>query len=185
LLKLRAYSYWDLGVDSQTAIRTAATVNNTGDLQLGGSNSFAKAVAYVINNIRDKAYDREKIPDAERAQMEDRTRRGGIYWRDTLYATGKPYAARPLYGVWAMAPYLHNGSVPTLYDLLKPTDRPKTFPLGQRDFDPKKVGYRTDVPSPKFTVDTTKLGNANTGHTYGAELSDQERWDLIEYLKTY
>ncbi len=120
--------------------------------------------------------------------MEDRARRGGVYWRDTLTATGKPYAARPLHGVWAMAPYLHNGSVPTLYDLLlPPASRPARFAIGQRDYDPKQVGFRTDIPLPKakYVVDTTKPGNSNAGHGFGAQLTDAERWDLIEYLKTY
>jgi len=188
LIQLRTFSPSELGVDATTAERVAAPVKDTADLPLDGSHSFAKAVAYVINTIRDKAYDKAGVTPAERAEMEDRARRGDIYWRDTLTDTGKPYAARLLNGVWAMAPYLHNGSVPTLYDLLlPPAERPQRFPIGHRDFDPKKVGYRTDVPldQAKFVVDTTKPGNANAGHTYGTTLTDQERWDLIEYLKTY
>src|SRR5260370_17068936 len=54
------------------------------------------------------------------------------------------YKGRPLTGIWATPPYLHNGSVPTLYDLLlPPEDRPKSFYLGSREFDPAKVGYVT------------------------------------------
>lgn len=188
LLRLHVFSPDELGVNSSTAVQVAAPVANTGDLPLDGSHSFAKAVAYVVNNVRDKAYAAEAVTPAEQAEMEDRARRGGVYWRDTLTDTGKPYAARPLHGVWAIAPYLHNGSVPTLYDLMLLVEqRPKQFPIGQRDFDPKKVGFRTDIllAQAKYVVDTTKPGNANTGHTYGAALSDQERWDLIEYLKTY
>jgi mono/diheme cytochrome c family protein len=188
LLRLHAYGPQELGVDPSTAEQVAAPVAATGDLPLGGSHSFAKAVALVVNNIRDKAYAREGVSPDEQARMEDRARRGGVYWRDTLPETGKPYAARPLHGVWAMAPYLHNGSVPTLYDLLLPAaQRPQKFPIGHRDYDPKKVGYRTDLPlaSAKYVVDTAKPGNANTGHAYGTTLTDQERWNLIEYLKTY
>jgi hypothetical protein len=188
LIQLRVFSPSQLGVDASTAEQVAAPVKNTGDLPLEGSHSFAKAVAYVIDRIRDKAYAKEGVTPAQQAEMEDRARRGGVYWRDTLTDTGKPYAARLLHGVWAMAPYLHNGSVPTLYDLmLPPAERPQRFPIGHRDFDPKKVGFRTDVPlaEAKYVVDTTNPGNANTGHTFGATLSDQERWDLIEYLKTY
>ena len=188
LIRLREFSPSELGVDATTAERVAAPVKDTGDLPLDGSHSFAKAVAYVINAIRDKAYAKGGVTPAEQAEMEDRARRGGIYWRDTLTDTGKPYAARLLNGVWAMAPYLHNGSVPTIYDLmLPPAERPQRFPIGHRDFDSKKVGYRTDIPldQAKFVVDTTKPGNANTGHAYGATLTDQQRWDLIEYLKTY
>jgi RoxA-like, cytochrome c-like len=64
------------------------------------------------------------------------------------------YEGRPLDGIWATAPYLHNGSVPTLDDLLKPADqRPKSFSVGTRVFDPVKVGFRTDAKGfPKFEV---------------------------------
>jgi hypothetical protein len=122
-----------------------------------------------------------------------------IEWRTT-----RSYVARPLVAIWATAPYLHNGSVPTLYDLLLPASRrPRTFPVGHREYDPVKLGYVTDeeqVPrdqrrllydfDPKTAgrqdFDTTKDGNHNTGHEghiYGTDLSDEERMDLLEYLK--
>jgi hypothetical protein len=188
LIRLRAFSPAQLGVDDSTARQVAAPLTATGDLPASGGKSFAAAVSYVVGAIRDKAYARERVSPAEQAVMEDRARRGGIYWRDTINTTGKPYAARPLHGVWAMAPYLHNGSVPTLWDLLQPAaSRPTKFPLGHRDFDPVKVGFRTDIPLDKarFVVDTTKPGNANTGHDVGAGLTDDQRRDLIEFLKTY
>lgn len=94
------------------------------------------------------------------------------------------YKARPLNGIWATAPYLHNGSVPTLYDLLlPPASRPKKFPLGRREYDPKKVGYVSEGDVP-FVVDTSVTGNRNGGHEYGVTLSDADRWALVEYLKT-
>lgn len=93
------------------------------------------------------------------------------------------YKARPLNGIWAASPYLHNGSVPTLYDLLLPVEqRPASFKVGRWAFDPKKVGYVYD--SGPSTVDTTIAGNRNTGHLYGTTLSDAERWALVEFLKT-
>ncbi len=102
---------------------------------------------------------------------------------------GGVYKARPLNGIWATAPYLHNGSVPNLYQLLLPAeDRDATFTVGSRQFDPKHVGYRTDAPG-VFTFRArdengeTIPGNSNAGHEYG-ELSEQERWELVEYLKT-
>jgi hypothetical protein len=100
------------------------------------------------------------------------------------------YKARPLDGIWATAPYLHNGSVPNLDALLRPAaQRPKSFSIGVRTFDPVRVGYLTDVPGfPKFNVneaDGTPIpGNSNAGHEDGASLSDEERTQLIEYLKT-
>jgi cytochrome c peroxidase len=100
------------------------------------------------------------------------------------------YKARSLNGIWATAPYLHNGSVPTLDALLQPAEkRPKSFSIGVRTFDPVRVGYLTDVPGfPKFNVlnpdGTPIVGNSNAGHDYGTGLSDEERRQLIEYLKS-
>lgn len=94
------------------------------------------------------------------------------------------YKARPLNGTWASAPYLHNGSVPTLYDLLlPPAQRPARFTVGRLEFDPRKVGYVSDGEVP-FVLDTTLKGNSNRGHEYGVTLPDADRWALVEYLKT-
>ena len=104
---------------------------------------------------------------------------------ETWRATGK-YAGRPLTAVWAAAPYLHNDSVPTLWDLLQPAaKRPVAFRRGGRHFDPDFVGYREPGPGePGFLFDTKQPGNRNIGHEYGTELSIMERGDLLEYLKT-
>jgi hypothetical protein len=98
------------------------------------------------------------------------------------------YKARPLEGVWATAPYLHNGSIPTLYDLLQPpAKRPITFAIGSRAFDPRKVGYETDPKAvgATFLFDTRIDGNSNKGHVYGVgALTETQRLELLEYLKT-
>ena len=88
------------------------------------------------------------------------------------------YRARPLDGIWATAPYLHNGSVPTLYDLLSPQDeRPRSFCIGDRQFDPVKVGlanvWRCKLPllgreTGLFRFKTWELGNSNRGHSFEA-----------------
>jgi cytochrome c553 len=111
------------------------------------------------------------------------------------------YKGRPLTGIWATAPYLHNGSVPTLYDLLLPPDqRPKQFLVGTREFDPVRIGYATrdadgkllDTPAGdnSFVFNTRDGagrvidGNSNAGHDYdNAGLTDDDRWALVEYLK--
>lgn len=95
------------------------------------------------------------------------------------------YKTQPLAGIWATAPYLHNGSVPNLYQLLLPPEqRVKVFYVGSREYDPKHVGYES-APSPDaFRFDTSVLGNSNSGHNYGTSITDEERWNLIEYLKT-
>jgi hypothetical protein len=97
------------------------------------------------------------------------------------------YKARPLQGIWATAPYLHNGSVPTLYDLLAPAKRPAVFYTGTRNFDPKNVGFISDQSDPAntFKFDTSLDGNSNAGHDYGAStLKDDDRYALVEYLKS-
>jgi cytochrome c553 len=99
------------------------------------------------------------------------------------------YESRVLEGIWATAPYLHNGSVPNLWELLKkPQDRVKTFKVGSRKFDSKNVGYATDespYASGTFTVDPANAnGNGNGGHVYGTDLSEDDRWAIVEYLKT-
>ena len=95
------------------------------------------------------------------------------------------YKARSLNGIWATAPYLHNGSVPNLWALLQPEDqRPKQFYVGSREIDPVNVGLVSESSPGAFRFDTSVPGNRNTGHNYGTTLTDAEKWDLIEYLKS-
>ena len=188
LLRLHVFSPAEVGTDPSTAEQLVAPVAETGDLPLNGSHSFAAAVGWVVDQIRERAYARAGVSQAERPQIDDRARRGQTLWRDTLPTTGRPYAARPLNGVWAMAPYLHNGSVPTIADLLEPpARRPARFPIGHRDYDPVRLGFRTDIPAgqARYVVDTSRPGNSNAGHTYGTTLTPEQRRDLIEFLKTY
>jgi mono/diheme cytochrome c family protein len=109
------------------------------------------------------------------------------------------YQAPPLDGIWATAPYFHNGSAPTVYDVLNSKGRPKVFTrsyrTGREDYDAGKLGWVVRVleqgPDPKAPAyerrrvyDTTQPGRSNGGHTYGDHLSDAERKAVIEYLKT-
>jgi mono/diheme cytochrome c family protein len=103
--------------------------------------------------------------------------------------TGAAYESRVLRGIWATAPYLHNGSVPNLWELMTPAkDRKPSFMVGSRLYDPKNVGYVTDQSPFKtgaFTADPANAnGNGNGGHEYGTKLTPDERWAIIEYLKT-
>jgi hypothetical protein len=106
------------------------------------------------------------------------------------------YANSPLDGIWLRAPYLHNGSVPTLRDLLEPSaKRPRTFYRGYDVYDQKNLGFVADVVEEKgkkfFLYDTDERnepGNSNKGHEgkrYGTELSAVEKDALLEYLKTF
>jgi mono/diheme cytochrome c family protein len=102
------------------------------------------------------------------------------------------YANAPMDGLWLRAPYLHNGSVPTMWDLLQPADkRPKTFWRGNDRYDPVKLGFVDDMAEEAgkrfFLYVTSVKGNSNQGHEgerYGTELADEHKWALIEYLKT-
>ena len=104
------------------------------------------------------------------------------------------YKAGPRDGIWAEPPYLHNGSVPNLYEMLIPAaQRTKKFYVG-RDFDPVKVGVDTSGKSGTFLLDTSMEGNSNAGHSFengpvgdgviGPLLTDRQRWALVEYLKS-
>jgi hypothetical protein len=99
------------------------------------------------------------------------------------------YESRVLHGIWATAPYLHNGSVPNLWELLTPPkERKSTFMVGSRAFDPKNVGYAIDqspLRNSNFVADPQNAnGNGNGGHVYGTTLTPDQRWAIIEYLKT-
>ncbi len=103
------------------------------------------------------------------------------------------YKAAPRDGVWATGPFLHNGSVPNLYELLSPAaTRSKTFHVG-RDFDPVKLGIDTSGKSGGYLLDTALVGNSNAGHSFengtgkgiiGRELTEAERYAIIEYIKS-
>ena len=109
----------------------------------------------------------------------------------TTLENQKVYKARQLNGIWTSAPYLHNGSVPSLWDLLTPEEqRPTLFYTGSRQLDTRKVGYQSTIiegaPLPAATTlfDTSLYGNSNAGHNFGTTLTAIEKWALIEYLKS-
>ena len=114
------------------------------------------------------------------------------------------YRPRPLEGVWATAPFLHNGSVPTLYELLGPDDeRAMTFHVGRKEYDPQNLGLETGAFKGAFLFDTRLTGNSNRGHSfddgmcsdgiigfqrkdepgYCRRFTEHERRALLEYLK--
>lgn len=115
-------------------------------------------------------------------------------YRYTHYKKTQGYANMPLDGIWARAPYLHNGSVPTLWHLLQPThQRPSQFYRGNNLVHPTQVGFEYQASHNPlghrlFLYDTSVPGNGNWGHegtAYGTELSRDEKWALLEFLKTF
>jgi len=215
LIDLRGMRPEAVGTDATAALRISCPIPDTGPLAIAPKSytaedsqllkdcagvkagapftgsSFASTVQAAVAGIKQKAYAAAGIDGAQQRIMEDFDQRGAVAWRDTLLDTQPPYgpyAARPLYGIWAAAPYLHNGSVPTLYDLLLPPEqRPKKFVLGAREYDPVKLGFvvETSCSQQDCVVDTTQTGDGNGGHLWGTDLSDPDRMALLEYLKTY
>ncbi|NET47869.1 MAG: cytochrome c [Merismopedia sp. SIO2A8] len=146
-----------------------------------------QALPFAVTNTANKRYEDLGIPKEEWPKYD------GL--RPNLARTPLAYKARPLNGVWATPPFLHNGSVPNLYEVLIPAaQRTKVFYSASKEFDPKVIGYDTGKVDGVDPVDTSKLGSFNTGHSFegdgtgqgviGPELTDDERWALVEYLKT-
>ncbi|MGH6710093.1 MAG: di-heme-cytochrome C peroxidase [Bradyrhizobium sp.] len=171
------------------ASRTVALPENLGIKD----NRFGFALKYVVENTVNYIYDRRKPSPSE---AERRILNGNM--PNDIQAELE-YKVRPLNGVWATPPYLHNGSVPTVDALLgPPEERPKKFYLGHREYDPEKLGYKYDPFPNGFEFDTTIRGNWNTGHEFrkeyskdreikgviGPALSSDDRKAIIEYLKT-
>jgi len=167
----RLYTLIEMGTDPNRA-------NSFG--QPVGSRPFPAAVAPILSALKKRAFQDDGVSAAEQAGMDANP----VIWR----APGE-YLARPLQGIWATAPYLHNGSVPTLYHLLHPEERPAKFGVGAREFDPEKIGYQSGLTGEDRTwvYDTTKPGNSNIGHAgdrFGTTLAEEQKAALLEYLKT-
>jgi hypothetical protein len=144
----------------------------------------------VTRGIATRFFEQNKIPPEDYAAWS-----GGRDPHDVAVRDDLIYKARPLNGIWAVAPFLHNGSVPNLYLLLSPrSDRPDTFWTGSKQFDPVKVGYDTAEMSGATQFDVSKPGNSNAGHEFsngplgkgviGPLLSPDDRMAIIEYLKS-
>jgi hypothetical protein len=145
----------------------------------------AEALRTVTEKVKDYFYDQENYTKAQREDADGLGRKNEV-------VANLVYKARPLIGIWASPPYLHNGSVPTIYDLLSP-ERPAAFYKGTREYDPEKLGFRTEPFPNAEEFDSKAKGNSNHGHWFandsrpgklGDEFSIEERYALIEYLKS-
>ncbi len=148
-----------------------------------------------ITPIKEVATDRGRIDSYtyELASNQNLTFSGitykGVDQRFSHFKKYNGYVNGLLDGVWLRSPYLHNGSVPTLRDLLnKPEARPKSFYRGYDVYDQENVGYVSIVSSENgkdfFFYDTKLPSNFNGGHLYGTDLDSQDKNALLEYLKT-
>lgn len=149
--------------------------------------SSAKGLAYITAYVENRAYQDAGIGPRQRKEMDGYGLLIGVQEK-------RGYKARPLDGIWATPPFLHNGSVPNLFELLSPVyERQAQFWVGNFEFDPVRVGYRSDKFPGGFLLDTRVTGNGNGGHEFrdgcrqegviGRALSPDERLALIEYLK--
>jgi len=178
-----------VGTDPHEAMDFINRKADTGDIKLG---TVAAAVGLdtVANGIVNGFFEKMQFTPEQR-----------IEWRGYRDPGVDPvraepiYKARPLNGIWAVAPYLHNGSVPNLYLLLSPqAERPDQFWLGRKQFDPVNVGYSMEKIEGGYLYDVGREGNSNEGHEFkngprgkgviGPALSPDDRWAIIEYLKS-
>jgi len=161
----------------------------------GASGSdFSGAHVGKVTPIAAIATDRRRLDSyTTELAVNQSTLYAGYPWRFTHFRKTFGYANMPLDGLWLRGPYLHNGSVPSLRDLLEPAAaRPKVFYRGNNLYDPMRVGFVSNVPEEDgklyFEFDTKLPGNSNVGHegkAYGTELSADDKSALVEYLKTF
>ncbi|MEM1191597.1 MAG: di-heme-cytochrome C peroxidase [Pseudomonadota bacterium] len=169
-----ADNYVDRRYDASLLVPGSDPVNAGDGLQL------------LLNRVVPILYQRSGVSEAEVADYDGLN----VPFR---ISNRRAYKSRPLHGVWATPPFLHNGSVPTIHALLSPhRARPSTFYIGNREYDPGKLGYVTEKRPGSFLHDTRIPGNGNNGHLFtdsdvpgriGRRLSENERMDLLEYLK--
>ena len=158
------------------------------------------ALSYLGTMVREKAYADGHYTKDDQAELDGF---GALDLPQVINA----YKSRPLAGIWATPPFLHNGSVPTIYDLLSaPAERPKTFKVGSREYDPKHLGLADPVKlglanaNDFWKFDTSVPGNHNTGHEFGTgynpkaheqvrpgligpRLTEEEKMAILEHLK--
>ncbi len=141
--------------------------------------------------VEEVGTDRERLKTwSKKAAVESNkvVRNFGIERRGLVENEPSGYIAAFLDGIWLRAPYLHNGSVPSMRDLLKPAaERPKVFYRGYDVYDPVNVGFVTEGEEAERVgtrYDVSERASGNQGHEYGTNLSAKEKDALIEYLKT-
>jgi len=161
------------------------------DRDCANCHAFGSARVGTIIPVAEVGTDKNRMEHwTEEAAREFNTQMDSYVWGfNNFKGNTGGYVALAMDGVWARAPYLHNGSVPSLKDMLEPVEnRPKSFYRGNDVYDQQTVGFVSDVESrggrPFFRYDSSLRGNSNAGHLYGTELKPEEKTALIEFLKT-
>ena len=177
----------EIGTDPLSATNFFQRTVATGPLGFGLL-TVADTAEYLTTQILEGQYLKHEISQEEQEEWNG--------YRPNTIEGPLAYVARPHSGVWALAPYLHNGSIPNLFQLLSPREeRENVFYVGHSEYDPRHVGFVSQkIDETDFMFMTSIPGNSNAGHEFrdgprtngviGPALSSQERWDLIEYLKT-
>ncbi|MEE4277883.1 MAG: di-heme-cytochrome C peroxidase [Halieaceae bacterium] len=182
---------WEVGTDHKTAVNAYGKVSTAmfeGEPWLGSgpplgpeANAFAVVGQVVIGSLDKYLYDiaaNMLMPENMVGFLEHARDRGLL-----LSLPGLHYKARPLNGIWATAPYLHNGSVPNLRQMLWIEERQKRFTVGCTEFDPEVVGFVQTCENASI-LDTSVPGNTNVGHLKTQQLGEEQRRALLEFLKS-
>jgi hypothetical protein len=176
----------EIGTDPKQAQNFYNRTADSGPLGKGII-SAQDGLKYITQKLIDQSYAELKLSPPQQEEWNG--------FRENKLRAPLAYKARPHNGIWATPPYLHNGSVPNLFSLLSPVaERPKVFYLGNKQYDPVKLGLNTDPLEGASEFRTDMPGNSNAGHEFndgpkgngiiGRKLSPEERMEIIEYLKT-
>ncbi len=178
--------YTKIGTDPEEVLMFAGSRFDASKLGLSKSLPGALGIAKFVGATLAEAYNRAGITTPAKIAQYNGWGRTGV----NTAPCG--YKARPLIGIWATPPFLHNGSVPSIYDMLSQT-RPAHPILGNPEYDPVKLGTVQQSTPETMTLDTTTLGNSNAGHWFtsdtsrpgriGPALTDAQKYDIIAYLK--
>jgi hypothetical protein len=176
----------EIGTDPKEAQNFHDRTADSGPLGQGIL-SAGDGLKLITQKVIDQAYAKLQLSPGQQDEWNG--------YRENLLRAPLKYKARPHNGIWATPPYLHNGSVPNLFELLSPvSERSKVFYLGNKQFDPVNLGLDTSPlkGATEFRVDLS--GNSNAGHEFndgpkgngviGRKLTKEERLQIIEYLKT-
>ncbi len=168
-----------IGTDPAQATNFASRTYDASKLGLSKETTASEGLNAVTNAVRKQLYAENNTPTVEQET-------------DLHLEAPCGYRARPLIGVWATPPFLHNGSVRTIFDLLSDT-RPAKFTVGSREYDPVNLGYTEDQSLDPLDFDTSLPGNSNAGHWWtddttrpgriGPKLADADKYAIIEFLK--
>jgi len=175
-----------IGTDPNSTIEFAGATYNAAKLGLGAQMSGYRGLAKIVTNLKVQAYKDETVPPAEWPKYDG-------WGRPAPVVAPCALKARPLVGIWAAAPFLHNGSVPSVYDLLS-ENRPAKPRVGSTEYDPVKLGLAQTDGAMTTAIDTSLPGFSNKGHWWtddekrpgrlGGKFTEDEKYAIIEYLKS-